>query len=150
MEHLEPWYGVRLIYQLHGLSEEASQNVYEERILIVRVESDEDAIEKAEEYSKEYEDETVEYLGCANSFNIFDENGPCLGPGTEVFSFLRESSLTADDYLDRLDHRKLQSDPAAPLLYDRDFYPWTQVTAEALRSPGLDEAIEEGYILEAV
>ena len=141
MKHIEPWYGVRLIYQLHGLSEETSQNIYEERILIVRVESDEDAIEKAEEYSKEYENETVEYLGCASSFNIFDENGPCLGSGTEIFSFLQESSLTSGDYLDRLDHRESQSDPVASLLYDRDFHQWTQVMAEALRSrdwSGLD------------
>ena len=141
MENLEPWYGVRLIYQLHGLSEEVYQNVYEERILIVRAESGEAAIEKAEEYSKDYENATIEYLGCANSFNIFDENGPCLGPGTEVFSVLQKSSLPPDDYLDRLDHQGLQPDPAASLLYDRDFHQWTQVMAEALRSrdwSGLD------------
>ncbi len=105
MENLEPWYGVRLIYQLHGFSEETSQNVYEERILIVRAESGEAAIEKAEEYSKDYEDATTEYLGCANSFNIFDENGSCLGPGTEVFSVLQKSSLPPEEYLDRLDDK---------------------------------------------
>lgn len=109
MKNLEPWYGVRLIYQHYGLSEEASQNVYEKRIVIVRAESGEAAIEIAEEYSsKDYENETTEYLGCANSFNIFDENGPCLGPGTEVFSVLQKSSLPPGDYLDRLDHQPEQ------------------------------------------
>jgi hypothetical protein len=97
MENPEPWYGVRLVYRLTGTSRPA----YEERIIIVRANSDDDAIAKAEHYSKDYESDTTEYIGYAMGFHIFDENGPCLGPGTEVFSLIRESELDPDAYLDR-------------------------------------------------
>ena len=97
MESPEPWYGVRLIYRLIGTSRLA----YEERIIIVRAETDDDAIAKAEQYSKDYESETTEYVGYAMAFHIFDENGPCLRPGTEVFSLIRQSELDPNTYLDR-------------------------------------------------
>lgn len=35
------------------------------------------------------------------AFHIFDQNGPCLGSGTEVFSLIRESELNSEAYLDR-------------------------------------------------
>jgi hypothetical protein len=94
----EPWYGVRLVYELSGTPRRA----YEERIVIVQAESFDDAIYRAEEYSKAYESETTRYAGYAIAFHIFDQNGPCLGPGTEVLSLIRESDLDADDYLDRI------------------------------------------------
>lgn len=97
MANPEPWYGVRLIYRLTGMSRLA----YEERIVIVRAESDDDAIAKAEQYSKDYESDTTEYVRYAMAFHIFDENGPCLGPGTEVFSLIRQSDLDPNAYIDR-------------------------------------------------
>ena len=97
MDKNEPWYGVRLIYRLTGTSKQA----YEERIIIVRAENDDDAIAVAEEYSREYESETTEYLGYAMGFHIFDEDGPSLGAGTEVFSLIRECELDPDAYIDR-------------------------------------------------
>ncbi|MCA9173544.1 MAG: DUF4288 domain-containing protein [Planctomycetales bacterium] len=97
MKNSEPWYGVRLIYRLTGMSRPA----YEERILIVRANSEDDAIARAERCSREYESETAEYIGYAMSFHIFDEDGACLEPGTEVFSLIRESQLDPADYLDR-------------------------------------------------
>ena len=93
----EPWYGVRLIYQLTGSSRQA----YEERVILVRADSFDAAIAQAEVYSKDYEDETTIYTGYAMAFNIFDENGPSLGPGVEVFSLVRTSDLDVDAYLDR-------------------------------------------------
>ena len=97
MENTEPWYGVRLVYRLTGTSRQA----YEERVIIVRAESDDDAIAKAETHSKEYESETTEYVGYAMAFHLFDQDGPCLGPGTEVFSLIRKSELHPEEYLDR-------------------------------------------------
>lgn len=97
MANPEPWYGVRLIYRLTGLSRPA----YEERVIIVRAESDDDAIAEAERHSTEFESDTVEYIGYAMSFHIFDENGPTLGPGTEVFSLIRHSELGPNEYLNR-------------------------------------------------
>ncbi|MCA9248865.1 MAG: DUF4288 domain-containing protein [Planctomycetales bacterium] len=97
MANPEPWYGVRLIYRLTGLSRPA----YEERVVLVRAESGEGAIAAAEKESKVYESETAQYVGYAMAFHIFDENGPCLGPGTEVFSLIRQSELDPKAYLDR-------------------------------------------------
>ncbi len=97
MNNPETWYGVRLIYLLTGFQEQS----YEERIIIVRATGMDDAIAKAEEHSKEYESDTTRYIGYAMGFNIFDENGPHLGPGTEVFSLIRKSDLDPDSYLDR-------------------------------------------------
>lgn len=97
MDNSEPWYGVRLIYRIKTESRQA----YEERVLIVRAVSERDAVAQAEACSRHYESETTEYLGYAVTFHIFDENGPCLGPGTEVFSLIRESNLSPDDYFAR-------------------------------------------------
>lgn len=95
MVNPEPWYGVRLLYQLTGGSEPA----YEERILIVRSSDANAAIKQAEEYSKDYESDTTSYLGYAMAFNVFDENGECLKSGTEVFSLIRGSDLEPCEYL---------------------------------------------------
>lgn len=93
----EPWYGVRLVYRLTNLP----APVYEERILIVRADSFDEAIAKAERYSKGYEGDTTIYTNYAMAFHIIDEDGPSLGEGVEVFSLLRESDLNPDEYLDR-------------------------------------------------
>ncbi len=93
----EPWFGVRLIYQLTG----ASRKAYEERVVIVRANSEDTAIAQAEIYSQDYESDTTRYTGYAVAFNIFDENGPTLGAGVEVFSLIRQSELDVDAYLDR-------------------------------------------------
>lgn len=98
MAQSEPWYGVRMLYQHTGLSEQT----FEERVLIVRAPNFDAAIETAEGLSKEeYESDTTKYLGYAMAFNIFDEEGSALGAGTEVFSLMRTSHLTAEDYIDR-------------------------------------------------
>ena len=98
MSEHEPWFGVRLLYR----HTRTRGQTYEERILIVRSKTAEDAIETAESLSaQEYEDETTERLDYALSFNIFDCDGPCLQHGTEVFSLMRDSRLTPDEYLDR-------------------------------------------------
>lgn len=97
MDNREPWYGVRMLYQLTGTSKQA----YEERVMIVRADDGADAVQLAEQLSKSYESDTTKYLGDAMAFHIFDENGPCLGPGTEVFSLIRESELEPNAYVGR-------------------------------------------------
>jgi hypothetical protein len=93
----EPWYGVRLVYRHTGFS----QPTYEERVLLVRAASFDEAITKAEQLSKDYEGETTTYVGYAMAFHVADENGPCIGEGVEVFSLMRTSDLDVDAYLDR-------------------------------------------------
>lgn len=94
----EPWYGVRLLYQLTGTKDLA----YEERIVIVRAQDAEAAIAVAEEKSRSsYENSSTRYIGYAMGFNIFDEHGDSLGEGVEVFSLIRKSELDAEAYIDR-------------------------------------------------
>ncbi|GAB5403099.1 MAG: hypothetical protein Aurels2KO_13300 [Aureliella sp.] len=93
----EPWYGVRLVYRLVG-----QKPAFEERVLIVRADDTDSAIERAEQLSREnYESETTVYTDYAMAFNIFDENSESLGEGVEVFSLIRHSDLGMDAYLDR-------------------------------------------------
>lgn len=94
----EPWYGVRLVYQLIG----ESGNSFEERILIIRAVDFDSAIERAEQISRDsYENESTIYCNYAMAFHIFDENGGALGEGVEVFSLIRNSDLDVKDYIDR-------------------------------------------------
>ena len=97
MYHPEPWYGVRLLFR----HRQPGGQAYEERILIVRAESHAEAILKAECDAEDYKSDKTEYLHFASSFHIFDEQGPCLGPGVEVFSLIRKSELEPDAYLTR-------------------------------------------------
>ena len=97
MTSVEPWYGVRLIFHHSGSLRQA----YEERVILVRADSDNEAIAKVELLAKEYEDESTLYTGYAVAFHIFDECGPTLGSGVEVFSLIRFSNLDTDAYLDR-------------------------------------------------
>jgi hypothetical protein len=97
MDHPEPWYGVRLLFR----HRQPGGQAYEERILIVRAESHAEAILKAECDAEDYESDTTEYIRFADSFHIFDERGPCLGHGVEVFSLIRKSDLEPDAYLTR-------------------------------------------------
>lgn len=94
----EPWYGVRLVYQL--ISD--SGNAFEERVLIVRAADFDSAIERAEQISRDdYENESTIYTKYAIAFHVFDENGDALGEGVEVFSLVRHSDLPVKDYLDQ-------------------------------------------------
>ncbi|MEZ6092920.1 MAG: hypothetical protein R3C03_01595 [Pirellulaceae bacterium] len=98
MSEHEPWFGVRLLYR----HLRATGQTFEERILIIRSPTAEDAIEATEKLSiQDYEHETTERLGYAMTFNIFDCNGPSLPNGSEVFSLIRDSDLTPAVYLDR-------------------------------------------------
>jgi len=93
----EPWYGVKLIYRLTGMSRPS----YEERVILIRASSDAEAIAEAERRSTKYEDDTTHYTGYLMAFNIFDESGPGIGEGVEVFSSIRYSDLDTDAYLNR-------------------------------------------------
>lgn len=94
----EPWYGVRIVYRLTGVSDPA----YEERIVIVRAESFDDAIARAEKLSREnYESDSIVSTGYAMAFHIFDAARDSLSEGVEVFSLIRRSPLDTPEYLDR-------------------------------------------------
>jgi hypothetical protein len=89
------WYGVRSVYVHHDL-QRGQDRLYEERIVLIRATSDEEAIAKAEAEAKTYGPEDVEYLGYLMTYHLFDEPGDM----AEVFSLMRESRM-APAYLNR-------------------------------------------------
>ncbi len=87
------WYGVRCIFKL------GDQPLYEERITVWRAQSFEEAVELAEADAEQYAaTHGLDYLHLAQ---VFDQKSEIVGSGSEVFSLIRESPLTPDDYINR-------------------------------------------------
>jgi len=74
--------------------------LYEERIVLVRARSFEEAIAKGETEARTYarENSAISYLESADAYQLFDAE---LEEGTEVFSLMRESALDEDEYIRR-------------------------------------------------
>ncbi|HET6152812.1 MAG TPA: hypothetical protein VFE15_07630 [Marmoricola sp.] len=91
------WYAVRCVFAA-GPWDDGTMT-YEERITLWHARSSRKAIEKAEaeanDYASEIDESPVTYLGLAQSFHLFDVPGP----GAEIFSLMRDSTLEPDDYL---------------------------------------------------
>lgn len=96
MKHHSGWYSVRCVFAIPGC--EGEPTIYEERITLWRCAEFADAIELAEADAAEYA-ESVEctYVGLAQCYALADEPGH----GAEVFSLMRDSDLSPDDYVDR-------------------------------------------------
>jgi hypothetical protein len=88
------WYAVRQI--VHHVT----LGVYEERIVLQRADSEDEAIELASEDERDYVSDlgagTVG-LGLYQSYHMYDPPAS----GAEVYSLMRESDLEPDAYLDR-------------------------------------------------
>ena len=93
----EPWYGAKCIF-LHTKIDSCPGQVYEERIILVKAENLDDAISRAESMAEEYANdlEGCSYTGFIDVFHIYDEN---IGDGVEVYSLMRTSNLSKDEYL---------------------------------------------------
>lgn len=90
------WYSVRCVFQLN----EFSESPYEERITLWRADDFDTAIELAEAEALDYiEDTTSTYLGLAQCFYLGDDIQQ-IHSGTEVYSLMRDSQLSPDQYLD--------------------------------------------------
>ena len=91
------WFAVRCVFR-QGWPPDA-QGAYEERITLWQAVSAEAAIERAErealEYAAAIDDAPDEYLGLAQAYQLFDAPED----GAEVFSLIRDSPLSPDDYL---------------------------------------------------
>jgi hypothetical protein len=75
----------------------AGEFAHEERLTLWQTDSAETAIALAEQEARLYETQIeVEYLGLAQSYRLADG----LGPGAEVFSLIRKSTLDPRSYLD--------------------------------------------------
>lgn len=96
----EPWYGIKLVFRHSNLEVEMpGASVYEERVILVSANSEDEAISLAEleavEYAKDVDG--CEYLEFASCFHIYEEKIVHL---SEVYSVMRESSLSSEQYLD--------------------------------------------------
>ncbi|WP_138761098.1 hypothetical protein [Modestobacter altitudinis] len=91
------WYGVRCLFQ-HGPGD-GDSIAYEERITIWWAGWFDEAIELAEAEAAEYaaDIEGVSDLGLVQAYVLPEPPGQ----GVEVFSLIRDSGLTADDYIDQ-------------------------------------------------
>ena len=95
----EPWYGAKCVF-LHTEIESCPGQVYEERVILVRADSFDEATSRAEVMAEEYAKDVggCSYLGFVSVFHIYDEY---VGDGTEVYSLMRTSELSRDEYLNR-------------------------------------------------
>jgi hypothetical protein len=93
----EPWYGAQMVFR-HPSGGSRTVDSYEERIVLIRADSEEEAITKAEVEASEYcHGSDTEYTGFVRVFHIFEE---AIRDKTEVFSIIRDSELSPKDYLD--------------------------------------------------
>ena len=94
----EPWYAAQVIF-LHSGTEHGPKQTYEERITLLRADTFDDAIERAEKEAEEYcrDLDGCKYVGYVNVFHIYDEK---VGEGTEIFSSMQTSDLKPKEYLD--------------------------------------------------
>lgn len=98
-EH-EPWYGVRCIFS-HGEVDDGARTLFEERIVLVRAESFDEAIAKAEAEAENYAADLAgetQYLGDADAYHLALSE---IEEGSEIFSLMRTSELGPKDYVSR-------------------------------------------------
>jgi hypothetical protein len=90
------WYAARTIYSHSG---DSVDNLYEERIIVLKASSFDEAISEAEKEANEYADPesgTI-YLEFVNVFKLYEKD---IEHRTEVYSLMRESNLKPKNYLD--------------------------------------------------
>jgi Domain of unknown function (DUF4288) len=93
------WFSAKTIYKHHRVEAGTPKVVFEERVVLFRAMSFEEAIVQAEAEAREYRGsagETV-YLDFVNVYHLFDAS---VGHRTEVYSLMRESNLSNKEYLD--------------------------------------------------
>jgi hypothetical protein len=93
------WYGARTFYRWSTWE----NSPYEERVVLFRARSLDEAVELAERESAEYAGQgDLEVLDMVQAYRIGDGDEE-VGAGTEVFSRLHALDLPADAFLDRYD-----------------------------------------------
>ena len=90
------WYAVRSVFRHDAPTTSWAQHTFEERIVLFLAMDEDDAIAKAEREAETYDGYSTGYF---MSYQLV-EDGP-LGSGHELFSLMRDSDLTTDQYLDR-------------------------------------------------
>jgi GH15 family glucan-1,4-alpha-glucosidase len=96
MEHHSGWFAVRCVFAFPDDGDQPT--TYEERVTLWRCSEFADAFELAEADAAVYA-ETLDctYVGLAQAYALADEPGH----GAEVFSLMRDSDLSSDDYVEK-------------------------------------------------
>ncbi|MGH9945143.1 MAG: DUF4288 domain-containing protein [Pyrinomonadaceae bacterium] len=94
----EPWYAAKCIFFHQDLPDEQGRPMYEERVVLLKADNFEQAIQLAEEDANQYASDLdgCEYCGYLDVFHLYDDE---VGHGTEVYSLIRSSSLGINDYV---------------------------------------------------
>ncbi len=87
------------MFEHEGLARTVGTTIYEERIIVLRAVSLEEAIEKGEAEARKYISGSG--IRCTGFIDVFHLFGPKLRDGTEVYSLMRESALPIDTYLNQ-------------------------------------------------
>ena len=100
MENNEPWYSVKCIFIHDELSGDNGEVMYEERIVVLKAGSLDEAIALGETEALEYAegDGTVHYAGFISAYHLFEKE---LADGAEVYSLMRLSNLNKEAFIDR-------------------------------------------------
>ena len=95
----EPWYGAKCVF-LHTKNDGCAGQVYEERVILIKANDFDEAINRAEEEAEKYARDLdgCTYTGFIDVFHIYDER---ISDGSEIYSLMRTSELKTDEYLDR-------------------------------------------------
>lgn len=96
------WYSAKCMFQHHAFGnagEPGKLAVYEERIVLFRASSADEAIRLAESEASIYaRDNHADYLGYVDVYQMF--SAP-FGSGTELYSLMRSSDLAPADFVTR-------------------------------------------------
>jgi hypothetical protein len=94
----EPWYAAKCLFRHHE-KESGPKQMYEERAILLKATSLDEAVGRAESEAKLYcmDLQDCEFTGYVDVFHLYDEN---LVDGSELFSSMRRSDLKPEEYLD--------------------------------------------------
>lgn len=94
----EPWYAAKCIFRHDDLAEK--DTVYEERIVLFKANSFEEAKDLAEAEAKDYIANCEGKTTCTDFMNIFHLFDNEIKSGTEIYSVMRTSDKSESDFLD--------------------------------------------------
>lgn len=93
----EPWYSARCVFLIKAAGDQNRTNSYEERIILLRADTFDEAFAKAEEEAKEYiMDDSESQLLFVEVYHLFERK---ISDQSEIFSLIRDSSLSPEDYV---------------------------------------------------
>jgi hypothetical protein len=99
------WYSAKCIFR--HLATEQRRQMYEERIVLLKANNFDDAINQAEKEGKKYCKDlgNCEYAGFIDVFELTEEK---ITEKSEIFSAMQSSELSSEDYLKRFYPDKLE------------------------------------------